>query len=74
MPVRNHNSENHPVKNFYRANFDVHNTLLDVDKDLLLGGSDIITCYNSMVYEAIEENVSYVQRFRSSTCPQNYII
>ena len=69
-----HNSENEPVKIFYRANFEVINTVLYVNWELLLGDTGIdysLNLFYSKVYNAIEDNVPNC-RFTPSSYPEWY--
>ena len=67
-----HNSENQPIKNFYRENFDVINACLDMDWKNFLGDSDVTRSSNKFypkLYKVINNNAPNVR-----SCSTSYLV
>ena len=61
-----HDSENKTSKNYNRANFDLINTMLDVDCDVLFGGSDIVASLDKFYFNVNDVVDKYVPNIRTS--------
>ena len=58
-----HDSENEISRNFYRSNFNVINTMLDMDWESFFGDSDIDFCideFDSIDYTVFDNNFSNI--------------